>query len=76
MESRSIARHGYEALVDGQVVGRVTSGTLAPYLAKRIGLAYLPIEHCSVGTSFEVRVRGAGHPARVVETPFYTRDRS
>ncbi|NIM01075.1 MAG: glycine cleavage system aminomethyltransferase GcvT [Acidobacteria bacterium] len=75
MEGRAIARHGYEARIDGRIVGRVTSGTLAPYLDKRIGLAYLPLEHCDVGTSFEVQVRGTGQPARVCETPFYKRDR-
>ncbi len=76
MEGRAIARHGYEVCIDGRTIGRVTSGTLAPYLDRRIGLAYLPSEYCDVGTPFEVRVRGNPHPARVVETPFYKRDRT
>ncbi len=76
LDGRAIARHGYAALVDGRPVGKVTSGTLAPYLQKRIGLAYLPVEFCEVGSEFEVDVRGRPQPARVVETPFYKRDRS
>jgi len=76
MEGRAIARHGYDACVDGRRVGNVTSGTLAPFLDKRIGLAYLPLEFCDVGSAFEVHVRGNAQVARVVETPFYKRDRS
>jgi aminomethyltransferase len=76
MEGRPIARHGYDACVDGRKVGSVTSGTLAPFLDKRIGLVYLPLESCEVGSSFEVQVRGKAQAARVVETPFYKRDRS
>jgi len=76
MEGRAIARHGYDVCVKGRKVGAVTSGTLAPYLDKRIGLAYLPLEYCNVGSAFEVDVRGRAQPARVVETPFYKRNRS
>ena len=38
--------------------------------------ANLPLEFCDVGSTFEVDVRGRAQPARVVETPFYKRDRS
>ena len=76
MEGRAIARHGYDTCAEGRVVGRVTSGSFAPYLDKRIGLAYLPLELSQVGTAFEVDVRGKPQPARVVETPFYKRDKS
>ncbi len=76
MQGRAIARHGYDACVEGRKVGTVTSGTLAPYLDKRIGLVYLPLEFCEVGSAFEVQVRGNAQAARVVATPFYRRDRS
>ena len=76
LEGRAIARHGYDAVVDGQTVGSVTSGTLSPFLGRRIGLAYLPMASCDVGAGFEVLVRGKPQAARVVETPFYKRDRS
>lgn len=69
------ARDGCAVVIAGSEVGTVTSGSLAPYLNKNIGLAYLPIEHTDVGTEFFVVVSGREVPARVVETPFYKRDR-
>jgi aminomethyltransferase len=56
-------------------VGTVTSGSPAPYLKKNIGLAYLPIERTAIGTEFTIAVRGRQIAARIVETPFYKRER-
>ena len=70
---RAIARHGYPVLVNGEEVGSVTSGSYAPFLKKSIGLAYLPIESCEVGTEFEILIRGKPVKSRVVKTPFYKR---
>ena len=72
---RAPARDGYPVIIGGVEVGTVTSGSPAPYLKKNIGLAYLPIEQATVGTEFSVSVRGRDVPARVVETPFYKRER-
>ncbi|HWP43917.1 MAG TPA: glycine cleavage T C-terminal barrel domain-containing protein, partial [Blastocatellia bacterium] len=72
---RAPARDGYPVIIDGEQVGRVTSGSPAPYLKKNIGLAYLPVEHAGVGTVFSIGIRGREVPARVVETPFYKRER-
>jgi aminomethyltransferase len=73
MVDRGIARHGYDALVDGTVVGRVTSGTQTPFLKKAIGLAYLPVAHTAPGTEFTIDARGRMARARVVPLPFYKR---
>ena len=70
---RAIARHGYAAYVDGAQAGVVTSGTQTPHLKKAIGMAYLPIERASVGTEFEIDVRGRRARAQVVPMPFYKR---
>ena len=70
---RAIARHGYDAYVDGQRAGVVTSGTQTPYLKKAIGMAYLPASHAAEGTEFEIDVRGRRVRARVVPMPFYKR---
>lgn len=71
---RAIARHGYPVSHDGASVGRVTSGTFAPYLEKNIGLAYVPTELGEPGTTFEIAIRNRTVAATVVPTPFYTRD--
>ncbi|MCI0488236.1 MAG: glycine cleavage system aminomethyltransferase GcvT [Blastocatellia bacterium] len=72
---RAPARDGYTVVIAGQEVGRVASGSPAPFLKKNIGLVYLPIEHSAPGTEFSVLVRGRDVRARVVETPFYKRER-
>jgi aminomethyltransferase len=72
---RAPARDGYPVVIGDRQVGLVTSGSPAPYLKKNIGLAYLPTEHTAVGTLFFVVVRGRNVPARVVETPFYRREK-
>ena len=76
MRDRAIARHGYIVSVDGQKVGVVSSGTQTPFLKKAIGMAYLPATYASVGTEFEVDVRGRRARAEVVPLPFYKRPRS
>ena len=75
MVGRGIARHGYPVFPDGGAVGAVTSGSYAPFLRKNIGLCYLPSDRATVGTEFDVGIRGRRVPARVVPTPFYKRPR-
>jgi aminomethyltransferase len=74
-EGRAVARHGHTAMAQGQTVGRVTSGTFAPFLKKNIGLAYLPVALTPPGSRFEIDIRGRAEPAVVVPTPFYKRAR-
>ena len=73
MLGRDIARDHYPVFVDGREAGRVTSGSPSITLKKNIGLAYLPVEHASVGSSFQVSIRGRMCDAQVVPTPFYKR---
>src|SRR2546423_467690 len=72
---RAPARDGYAAVFNGQQVGTVASGSPAPFLKKNIGMLYLPIEHTGIGTEFSIVIRGREVPARVVDTPFYKRER-
>lgn len=72
---RGIARHGYPVFIGDEAAGAVTSGSYAPFLKKSIGLCYLPSARASVGTEFDVEIRGRRVPARVVPTPFYKRPR-
>jgi len=70
---RGIARDGQEVLIDGQLVGRVTSGSPAPFLKKNIGMAYVPVEFANAGRSIEIDVRGRLVSAEIVGLPFYKR---
>jgi aminomethyltransferase len=72
---RGIARHHYPVYVDGEEFGTVTSGTFAPYLKKAIGMTYLPIDKCEIGTEFQIGIRNKKVSAKVVETPFYKREK-
>lgn len=72
---RGIARDDQEVLVDGQRVGRVTSGSPAPFLKKNIGMGYLPVEFTNVGQEIQIDVRGRMVSARIVPTPFYKREK-
>jgi aminomethyltransferase len=73
MIDRAIGRHGYDAYVNGEKAGIVTSGTQTPYLKKAIGMVYLPASHAAAGSEFEIDVRGRRARARVAPLPFYKR---
>jgi aminomethyltransferase len=70
---RGIARDDQEVVVDEERVGKVTSGSPAPFLKKNIGFAYLPVEYATVGQEIKIDVRGRLVCAQVVKAPFYKR---
>jgi aminomethyltransferase len=72
VEGRRPPRAGYPVLVDGVVVGEVTSGNFSPTLGRAIALAFLPPDVAD-DAEVAVDVRGAVVPARVVKPPFVTR---
>jgi aminomethyltransferase len=74
MLGKEIARDHFPVFVHGREVGHVTSGSPSITLKKNIGLAYLPAEYASIGTTFHVSVRGKLSEAKVVRTPFYERE--
>jgi aminomethyltransferase len=68
---KGIPRHDYEiANSEGQVIGKVTSGTMSPSLSKAIGLGYVPVSHASPGSEIAILVRGKALKATVVKIPF------
>ena len=70
---RGIARDGQDVLIGGDRLGRVTSGSPAPFLKKNIGMAYVPVEFAKEGQPIEVDVRGKLVGAQIVPLPFYKR---
>lgn len=72
LTERGIPRHDYE-IVDknGNIIGIVTSGTMAPSLNKGIGLGYVTTEFAGVDSEIFIRIRKNDIPAKVVKLPFY-----
>ena len=73
MLDRSIPRHGYAVVKNGEQVGTVTSGNVSFTLGYNIGMAYVPPALAKPGTGLGVDVRGTAAPAEVVALPFYKR---
>ncbi len=69
---RGIPRHDYEiADANGNIIGKVTSGTMAPSLGKGIGLGYVTTENSKPETEIFIKIRNNNVKAKVVKTPFY-----
>lgn len=72
MIDRGIPRHDYEVSdADGNIIGRVTSGTQGPAVKKGIGMAYVTPTFSKTGTEIYIVVRGKLLKAQVVKMPFY-----
>lgn len=69
---RGVPRQDYE-IVDknGDVIGIVTSGTMAPSLNKGIGMGYVTTPFSTVDSEIFIRIRKNDVPAKVVKMPFY-----
>ncbi|MFC6824573.1 glycine cleavage system aminomethyltransferase GcvT [Halopelagius fulvigenes] len=68
---RGIARHGHDVTdEDGDVIGRVTSGTMSPTLGESIALGYVPVEYATPDSRVTVVVRGEEKRAQIVTPPF------
>jgi aminomethyltransferase len=76
MQDRLIARDGCAVSHRGKEVGRVTSGSPAPFLQKNIGMAYVPMELHNPGTEIHITIRNHHASARIVETPFYKKPKA
>jgi aminomethyltransferase len=71
MIDRGIARHDYEIVdADGNVIGRVTSGTQSPTLKKSIGLGYVDNSFSKAGTEIYIHIRNQKVKAEVKKGPF------
>jgi aminomethyltransferase len=83
VESKRIPRQGQDVFKDGEAVGKICSGTLAPYLDEVIATAYVPATGAEPGTQYDLKFKSAGtrkmerggadYKAFVVPLPFYKR---
>ena len=72
LTDRGVPRHDYEIVdTDGNIIGKVTSGTMAPSLNKGIGLGYVTTDHSAVDSEIFIRIRKNDVAAKVVKLPFY-----
>lgn len=71
MLDKGIARHDYEIKnMEGNVIGRVTSGTQSPRLGKAIGMGYVETKYAAIGSEIFISVRNNLLKAEVVKIPF------
>ncbi|WP_462266590.1 glycine cleavage system aminomethyltransferase GcvT [Mucilaginibacter sp.] len=72
MLERGIPRHDYEiADAEGNVIGKVTSGTQSPSLQKAIGMGYVSADFAKEGTEIYIKIRDNKVKAQIVKPPFY-----
>jgi len=71
MVDRGIPRHDYEITdADGNVIGKVTSGTQSPSLQKPVGMGYVKTEFAKEGTEIFIKIRDNQIKAKVAKPPF------
>ena len=71
MVDKGIPRHDYEIVDEsGDIIGKVTSGTISPLLNKGIGLGYVKIGHHKPDRKIFISVRNKQLEAKVTKPPF------
>ncbi|MEI7473814.1 MAG: glycine cleavage system aminomethyltransferase GcvT [bacterium] len=74
MTEKAIPRHDYEIYINEQLAGTVTSGGIAPFINKNIGMGYISRKFpTSTGTQIQIKVRTRLCSAEIVKRPFYVR---
>lgn len=71
MIDKGIPRHDYKIRdEEGNLIGRVTSGTQSPTLNKAIGMGYVLIDHALLDKEIFIDIRDKPIKAKVVKIPF------
>ena len=71
MVDKGIPRHDYAIKAsNGNVIGKVTSGTMSPVLGIGVGLGYVSIDKSEPGSEIFIDVRGRSLKAEVSKLPF------
>lgn len=67
---KGIVREHMDLYYEGKLVGKITSGTFAPYLGYAIAMALVEPEFAKEGNIFEADVRGRRITCEAVKLPF------
>ncbi len=71
MLERGIARHDHEIKdFDGNIIGKVTSGTQSPSLGKAVGMGYVSSKYAAIDSEIFISIRNTLLKAKVVKMPF------
>ncbi|WP_051952625.1 glycine cleavage system aminomethyltransferase GcvT [Methylocapsa aurea] len=71
IEGKAPAREGAQiAALDGQAIGRLTSGGFAPSLGRPIAMGYVDAAHAAIGAPVQLLAREKSIPAKVASMPF------
>jgi aminomethyltransferase len=66
---KAIPREGDLITVEGEIVGKITSGNYSPTLKRGIGMGYVDAKHALIGLEIEANIRGRGYPGKLVDFP-------
>ena len=71
LTDKGVPRHDYPVVdAEGNVIGKVTSGTQSPMKKIGLGIAYVDKPHFKLGSKIFIQVRNKNIPAKVVKMPF------
>ena len=71
LQDKGVPRHDYLVVdAEGNVIGKVTSGTQSPMKKIGLGMAYVDKPFNKIGSEIYIQVRNKNLPAKVVKTPF------
>lgn len=72
MMDKGIPRHNYEILdKEGNIIGKVTSGTLSPMLNKGIGMGYVLKDFAAPNTEIFIKIRKNTVKAKIAQFPLH-----
>jgi aminomethyltransferase len=71
MIDKGIPRREYQIMdTQGNVTGKVTSGTMSPCLKVGIGMGYVATTQAAIGTEIYISIRDKNIKAKVIKPPF------
>lgn len=71
LTDKGVPRHDYPVVdAEGNIIGKVTSGTQSPMKKVGLGIAYVDKPYFKIGSEIFIQVRNKNIPAKVVKMPF------